>query len=104
MSRRTIKPHVVEQDLEEIANYIAKDSYPASLRFVTAAEETFKKLLEAPGLGGSWESLDERLANLRVWPVKGFENYLIFYRPREDGIALVRVLHGGRDIESILKA
>jgi toxin ParE1/3/4 len=31
---------------------------------------------------------------LRFYPVG---NYLIFYRPGDDGIILVRVLHGARD-------
>jgi toxin ParE1/3/4 len=28
-------------------------------------------------------------------------NYLIFYRPLADGIEIVRVLHGARDIDSL---
>jgi toxin ParE1/3/4 len=34
-----------------------------------------------------------------VWPIKGFANYLIFYRMRSNSIEIVRVLHGARDIE-----
>lgn len=45
-----------------------------------------------PGLGRQ----ESKLApNLRSFPLG---NYLIFYRPIEDGIAVVRVLHGARDI------
>lgn len=29
-------------------------------------------------------------------------NYLIFYRPLPDGIEILRVLHGARDIAAIL--
>ncbi|MGZ8955554.1 MAG: type II toxin-antitoxin system RelE/ParE family toxin [Methylovulum sp.] len=29
-------------------------------------------------------------------------NYLIFYFPLEDGVDIVRVLHGSRDIENLL--
>ncbi len=32
----------------------------------------------------------------------GFENHFVFYRPHESGIEVVRVLHGARDLESIL--
>ena len=31
------------------------------------------------------------------WRVNGFDNYLIFYLPRADGVSIVRVLHGARD-------
>jgi toxin ParE1/3/4 len=42
------------------------------------------------------------LAGIRKWPVKGFENFLIFYRPRAKGISIVRVLHGSQDWWSLL--
>jgi len=38
-----------------------------------------------------------------VWPIKGFKNYLIFYRPIEQGVEIVRVLHGARDMPSVFK-
>jgi toxin ParE1/3/4 len=38
-----------------------------------------------------------------MWRVRGFERYLIFYRPTDDGIDVVRVLHGSRDIESLFE-
>ena len=43
-----------------------------------------------------------RLTGLRVFPVRGFPKHLIFYRPVADGIELVRVLHGARDVAAIL--
>ncbi len=30
--------------------------------------------------------------------------YVVFYRPAEDTIEVVRVLHGSRDIDTIMKA
>jgi hypothetical protein len=36
------------------------------------------------------------------WPVKGFENWLIFYQARRNGVEIVHVFHGARDIESLL--
>ncbi len=38
-----------------------------------------------------------------MWPIRGFENYLVFYRPIEEGIEVTRVLHGARDIRGILE-
>jgi toxin ParE1/3/4 len=31
-----------------------------------------------------------------------FINYLIFYRPAKQGIEVVRVLHGARDVEEMV--
>lgn len=40
---------------------------------------------------------------MRRWPVTGFENYLVYYRPLRDGIEIIRILHGARDIARLLK-
>lgn len=32
-----------------------------------------------------------------------FPNHLIFYRPVEDGIEVLRVVHGAQDIEAIFE-
>ncbi len=34
--------------------------------------------------------------------MKGFENWLVFYRPLQDGIEAVRILHGARDLGPLL--
>ncbi len=44
---------------------------------------------------GSGRKEPKLAADLRSFPVG---NYLIFYRAVADGIAVVRVLHGARDI------
>jgi hypothetical protein len=35
--------------------------------------------------------------------VKGFERYLIFYRPLTDGVELLRVIHCARDVERLFR-
>ncbi len=57
-----------------------------------------------PGMGERWESNNPHLAGLRVWRVEGFEKHLIFYRATDDGIEVVRVVHGARDISSVLES
>ena len=37
------------------------------------------------------------LVGMRKWPIKDFDNHLIFYLPHPDGISVVRVLHAARD-------
>ena len=39
-----------------------------------------------------------------VGRIKGFEKHLIFYRPAADGIEVIRVIHGARDIDSVLES
>jgi len=42
------------------------------------------------------------LRDVRIWLVKGFEKYLVFYRPTDDVVEILQVLHAARDIDSIL--
>ena len=57
-----------------------------------------------PGLGERRQTANPRLEGLRVWRIQGFEKHLIFYRPVDDGIEIVRVLHGARDIDRLLES
>jgi toxin ParE1/3/4 len=38
---------------------------------------------------------------MRRFPVSRFDNYLIFYLPHENGIDVIRVLHGARDLDRL---
>ena len=99
MKRRLLKYPEANRDLIEIADYIARDSIDAALRFLDAADATFLDLLAFPGMGAVRDVKNDQLGELRSWAVRGFANYLIFYRVTNEGIEIVRVLHGARDID-----
>jgi len=44
-----------------------------------------------------------KFAGLRMWRISGFENFLIFYRPLKDSVAVERIVHAKRDYQRILK-
>jgi toxin ParE1/3/4 len=90
------------RDLLEIAGYIARDNFDAALRFLDAAEAAFELLARSPEMAARCHFRAPEAAGLRVWSIKGFENYCILYRPIPGGIDVIRVLHGGRDIETML--
>ena len=83
------------QDLDEIWDYIAQDNPPAADELLGMIEEKCCLLAEYPNLGTSCDNLHP---SLRFLPVG---KYLLFYMPLENGIDLVRVLHGARDLESL---
>lgn len=103
MTGRIVVTENADHDLDEQFLYIARTSQDAAVRFFHAAQETFKQLAASPHLGGVVEFRNARLTGLRVWRIRGFEKYLIFYRLFEQGIEIVRVLHGARDIEGIFE-
>jgi toxin ParE1/3/4 len=93
-----------ERDLEEIAVYLGQRNPTAATRFLDAADRTFALLASMPGLGSAVPLANPQLQGLRQYPVQRFRNYLIFYLPTDDGIEVVRVLHGARDVQSMLEA
>jgi toxin ParE1/3/4 len=65
-------------------------------RFAALIDSEFRVLARQPQLG--W-SRPELANDLRSFPVG---RYVIFYAPTPKGVEIVRVLHGTRDIESVL--
>lgn len=66
-------------------------------RFLTNARSTFEDLAEQPRIGAHLHLSNPALEHMRKWRVSGFENYLVFYLPRPDGVSIIRVLHAASD-------
>jgi toxin ParE1/3/4 len=92
-----LKKPLAEADLLEIWNFIANDSFEKADRLLYKIDSQLKILASNPGMGRRRDSL---VPNLRSFPVG---NYLIFYRPINEGIEVIRILHGARDIPSIFE-
>src|SRR5581483_9494793 len=91
---------VVEHELWAIWQFIARDNPDAATRVIEAAYETFAKLAANPGLG---RKKIPKLASFwrPFFPHHRFENYLIFYHSIANGIQVLHVYHGARDLESL---
>ena len=82
-------------DLAEIWDYIADDSEVRADAFVATIDAKFQTLAKQPGIG---RMRDELATGLRSLPIG---RYVIFYLSLADGIEIIRVLHGARDIDTI---
>ena len=101
---RVVKRIAAQRDLDSIAASLQAMASPlVAIRFLDASNRDFVRLSKMSGLGSRFESDHPALEGLRVWPIRGFRKYLILYRPLDDGIEVVRVLHGSRDIERLLE-
>ncbi len=103
MARQIIKRRSAVADILEHFVFIGEGNEDAAERFLLSAEETFRLLVSQPQMGRKLESRNSMLAGIRIFPVKNFKKYLIFYKPLRDGIEVVRVLHGARDLRSIFE-
>ena len=92
-----------KRDLIEHFAYIGQNNLDAANRFLVAVEEALAKLERLPGMGRVRAFRRQELQGIRSWVVRGFENYIIFYREVEGGIEVLRVLHGARDIDRVLE-
>ncbi|MDB6110837.1 MAG: plasmid stabilization system protein, partial [Pedosphaera sp.] len=54
-----------------------------------------------PRLGKKRKFRNLRVREVRCWRVTGFDNYLIFYRPITNGVQVLHIYHGARDIEAL---
>ena len=93
----------VEDDIFELAKYLLGRSEDAARGFVEAAQKTLKDLARMPGMGSLKSFDDPALAEVRSWRVEGFPNHLIYYLIVKDGIDVLAVMHGARDVEQWLR-
>jgi toxin ParE1/3/4 len=101
---RVLKRETSKRDLiEQFVWYAESASIEVADRFLASAQDTLERLAAAPESGALIEVTREELAGMRRWPVKGFEKVLLFYIPLSDGIDLVRVLHGSRDLHRLFE-
>jgi toxin ParE1/3/4 len=104
VTRRVVRKPRARQDLLEHFIYIGENaSVEDAERFLKAAEAAFERLAMRPEMGARRDYRKPSLAGLRMWPITGFEKYLVFYRPTDQGIDVIRVLHGARDLKRLFE-
>lgn len=101
MPGKILRTPKAKEDLINTADYVAQENVDAALRFLDAAESALCLLADRPDLGTVCRFRAARAAGIRVWSIKGFQTYLIFYRLIDGGIELIRILHGARDLEAL---
>ena len=89
------------QDLAEIFDYLVQRNETVADRFYDAVENTVRQLVRSPYLGERCQFRKTKTKGMRIWQVSGFSNYLIFYRPQNERLEILRVLHGARDYASM---
>ena len=89
---RIVRRPKARNDLIEIWDFIADLNEIAADQLLDRVEETLLMLSEHPYIGRERSELARGLRSFRV------EKYIIFYVPLLDGIDVIRIMHGARDI------
>ncbi len=84
-----------KQDLKEINRYVNRFNPGTAQRLNEKIRRQCKLLADFPNMGQSSDNFGN---GLRSFPL---EDYLIFYRPIDGGVAIVRVISGYRDLEIV---
>lgn len=85
-------------DLQELENFIARDSLLHAVNFIDRIVESVEKLQQAPRMG-------------RVVPEFGrsdireivFRGYRIVYLSEKKVVTILRVVHGARDLAALIR-
>lgn len=89
---------VARNDLLEHFDYLEDHAgLNVAERFLAQAQATFLDLARQPGIGALLGLTNPALAGMRKWRIRDFDNHLVFYMAREDGVSIVRVLHRAMD-------
>ena len=96
MGRLVIRPQALT-DLDDIFDYIAEDSLDRAITFIRKLYQQMEAVAASPNIGRRRDAL---LPGLRSFP---YGNYLIFYISLDDGVDVVRVLNGARDLEALFQ-
>lgn len=93
----------VFEELVSLSYYIAETDEPAAQRFLDACDRTFRFLAANRFVGSQRRFESVKLAEARMWRVKGFEKHLVFYQPLENGVKILHVIHSARDYNRVFE-
>jgi len=90
--------------IEQADYYQQAADHVLAQRWELAVDQAALFLLNSPEHGAPGRFRSPSLAGLRWIFVPGFPKHMVFYRylPQEQAILIVQVLHGARNLETIL--
>ena len=101
--KSVIRPAARQDILDQFLHLNDRNVPLVAERFIGAVDETIAALTKNPRIGAPEKLNNPRLQGLRRWPVSGFEGVWIYYLVSEDVLQVVRVLHGKRDVDRLLR-
>jgi toxin ParE1/3/4 len=84
-------------DIDQIVTFISRDSLPAASHWLDNMKTLFGLLATQPFMGAEIDS--RRYGKIRR---HAHGNYVVYFRGINDGVEIVRVLHGARDHQGLI--
>jgi toxin ParE1/3/4 len=92
-----VRTQTAQADLSAALEYLEERSPPAAERLANAIEARCRLLGQFPQMGRARDEIRPGLRSVAV------EKYLIFHQITASAVEVVRILHGSRDVERILR-
>jgi toxin ParE1/3/4 len=96
MSQFIISP-TASQDLEEIIDYLSEQDFDLGEQFLAEFSQKCRNLSCFPKMGRSYAELAPQLRGVLL------QKHVIFYRSFENGVEIIRVIGGCRDLTSFFE-
>ena len=90
--RRFYYSAAADADLDEITDYFSANNPGAGVAFLNVFESRCRITATFPKTGRPREEFGSGIRSFVVG------SYVVFFRPSTDGILILRVLHGARDV------
>lgn len=87
----------VFEELVNLSFYLADEDEEIAQLFLNACDMTFQFLAANQFVGATREFNSSELTAVRMWRVKNFEKYLIFYTPTQTGVKILHLLQSATD-------
>jgi toxin ParE1/3/4 len=94
---RLLRTPKADAALEAIWEYIARDDASAADRVILKIDATSRQYANQPLMG---EARRDLAPDVRCFHVG---SYVVIYRPIHDGVELLTVVHGARDIPAVFR-
>jgi toxin ParE1/3/4 len=100
VGRATVRPAARRDLIQHFAYIGEKAGVNGARRFLVETRHSFTELAQNPHLGALRQTA--KFPALRMWRVRHFEKYLIFYQPVTSGVEIERVIHAAQDYTRLL--
>jgi toxin ParE1/3/4 len=100
----TIRPAARRDILHDYQRYLELDLPHIAERFLASVNAAIDAVIAMPKAGSPKILGNRLLAGLRSWPVKGFDDFRVYYLERPDELDVVRIINTKRDVGTILES
>ena len=94
---------VLAEDIPRIYASIALNNPEAAERVLDAVEAALEQLMRQAESGVAYRTRNRKLRDVRMLPLIGFANYLVFYRVDVDVVRVLYLVHGARHLPRLFR-